>query len=78
MIDVWPENIAVVDLWFALDSNWRLNAGLVRVKWEPPGHANVIAAMTGLGVKKRDRQRVFNEYLVMEQAALERLNLPDE
>ena len=71
VVDIWPENVTASEVWFALDSNWHLNIGMSGSILEPPGHANVVATIEGLGVKKRHRRRLFKEFCVMEQAALE-------
>ena len=73
-VDLWPENVAVFNLFLALETNWRPAIGASGVIWQAPDHSNALAAMQMLGVKKRQRGELFNALCGMEQAALAVLN----
>lgn len=78
VIEVWPDNAAIFELWSALDTRWELQIGLTKTRWASPSHADAESAMRLLGVKKRDRRRLFNELCQMEIAALNVLNGAEE
>ena len=76
VVDLWPENSEVFDIFLALDDQWMLLIGASRTGWQAPSHADAWATMKFLGVKKRKRRTLFNALIEMEQAALAELNAP--
>lgn len=65
------------DLWCALDSQWRLVAGMAGAIWQAPDHANAVVVMECHGIKKKRRRRYLDELVGMYREALAVLNDPD-
>lgn len=74
---VEPDNHQLVDLWLAMDSQWRLAIGFAGCCWQAPEHVNAWSALKAMGVKKRNRQGLFRALCDMEQEALQVLNAED-
>lgn len=74
--DVWPENVEVWRLWCELSSQWQLVVGSAGSALTAPRAADVEATLRLLGVKRRKRLRLFDEYRGMRDAALEALAAP--
>jgi len=74
VLDLWPENVEVFELFLGLDLHWQLQAGLSQVRWAPPTpeSARAVMAMQGLG-RKRQR-RLYGDLCGMQRSALEILN----
>ena len=77
VLEVWPENVAIWELWCELELNWQLSIGMGVVHWSAPRHSDAQASMAMLGVKKRDRRHLFNALCDMEREALAILNAPN-
>lgn len=70
--EVWPENADAVDLFVALQTQWRVAAGMSALVITGLDYAAVEAAMRMRGVK--DRRAMFAAIRTMESAALPALN----
>lgn len=72
VLDVWPENVEAVELFFAVQTQWRLVAGFGTVIYHGLDYTAVEAAMRMR--RTRDRARLFAQLQVMEAAAMSVLN----
>ena len=63
---LWPENVVSWNLFQAVSTQWEVNmAGATGLRYP-----SVEIVMRLAGVKRRDRERVFNEIQCMERATL--------
>lgn len=68
---VWPENWPVLGLFLRLQTQWVYRPDGRR---EGLSYPAVQSAMWGMGVKKRDRTRLWDQLVQMEHAAVEACN----
>lgn len=61
-VPIWPENLETVDVFFALESQWRPRGGIER--------SAIWSTLKLMAVPKPRRRRCFEDLLVMERAAL--------
>lgn len=75
MLEIWPDNIDVWNVWCALRTQWRVVAGLGTAAWQGLDYAAITPLLLdSLGVKEGDRASVFNGLREMEDEAVEWLN----
>lgn len=66
-IDVWPEHLAVCNLFIALTTQWRVGmAGATGLDY-----AALPAVMSLHGIPRKDRLEVFEDLRVLERAVLD-------
>lgn len=75
---VWPDNWPTVQLFLALQTQWRVALGMGQAVWMGLDYAAAQAAMQMLGVARKDRQETFAGLCAMERAALPLLNRKKE
>jgi hypothetical protein len=65
-VEVWPENVAAVNVFIAMGTQWNVGpGGAVGLNYP-----SLETTMRLLGVPKRERADVFEQVRVMEDAAL--------
>jgi len=66
-LELWPENLAAVDLFMEVSTQWRVGMS------GPTGldYAGVLAVMEINGIAPEDRRERLQELRVMERAALD-------
>ena len=72
--EIWPENIAALEVFLELSTQWRAVAGAGGVVIQGLGYADVQACMQMRGVPARDRAELFLNLRIMERAALQVMN----
>lgn len=78
VIDVWPENVQIWDTFMALETNWRVIAGMSGKEYQGIERASIPMALEMAGVKKKARRRVLDGLRFMERKALAALNGIDQ
>ncbi len=73
LFEIWPENADALELFIALQTQWRVAAGF-GVAYLGLDYAGVEHAMRLRGVKRAERARLFEKIQAMESAALRELN----
>lgn len=70
-IDVWPENWPIWDAWIGLENRWRVVvAANGEVNRQGLDAAQIESTLRLMGMKRKERERVYQGLLVMEDAAL--------
>jgi hypothetical protein len=64
---LWPENVAVFNLWLSIQTQWHSDSG-TRTGLDYPG---VEICIRNMAVPKNERQRHFAAIQAMERAALD-------
>ncbi len=72
--EIWPENIAALELFLELSTQWRAIAGAAGVVMQGLGYADIEACMRLQGIRARDRAGLFLDLRIMERAALQVMN----
>lgn len=71
---VWPDNAAVWRLWEAMETQWQVDTvvglSVVRKVWKRLIYEALPVVEQRLGIKKRERARLFEELREMEKEAL--------
>lgn len=75
--DVWPENIAIVNLFVSLATQWRLVAGMESVCYQGLDYCAVHSTLEMTGADRCAWPDLFAGLRVMEAAALDVLNDKD-
>jgi hypothetical protein len=68
-VDVWPDNLAAVNVFISMSTQWNVGMG-------GPTGLNYVAlpfALDMAGVSAADRAEVFSDIRIMEDAALEKM-----
>jgi hypothetical protein len=72
---VWPDNWPVLQVFMAMQTQWRMIAGMGGVMYQGIDYgAFTPAVLRGLGVTMAGWPEIFNGLRVMERAALTELN----
>ena len=71
IFEVWQENWETVEVFQALDTQWRIVGGLAGSRVRGIDYVAIPATLALLGVKKRDRKRVFKGLRIMERGVLD-------
>ncbi len=69
--EVWEENWETLEVFQALDTQWRITGGLAGSRVQGIDYMAIPATLALMGVKKRNRKRVFKGLRIMERGALD-------
>lgn len=74
MVFLWPENLEAFEIFCALESQWRLVAGLGAVGYSGLIYSEATNLMCERGIARRRRLELLEDLRVMERAAMPILN----
>lgn len=72
-VQVWPENIEAVSVFLAMQTQWRVGMN-GRTGMD---YSALDAVWPLVGIRRRDRTRVFQEFRIIEIGALNEMNKAD-
>jgi hypothetical protein len=72
--EIYPENQTALELFLAVQTNWRLVAGMDGVTFQGIDYTALTAVFTLMAIPKKQRPALFAELRTMEGAAIPILN----
>jgi len=77
VFEVWAENWRTVEVFQALDTQWRIAAGPMGSRVQGIDYAAIPPTLALMDVRKRDRKSVFNGLRIMERSVLDTWYSPE-
>jgi hypothetical protein len=74
VLEVWPENHDVWEIWCALSTQWQLLAGAAAAIYTGLNYVAIQATLVLMGIGRREWKRIFEGLREMEHEALAVLN----